>query len=156
VHLELPVVLIGLFLAAVLGAQTGYFIGWRAGPALFRRPDSRLFKHENVERAQRYWDEHGAFTIVLARFIPIVRTFANPMAGVGRMKLRTFSIYNVVGAFVWTFGVTMLGYVLGKKLPSAQDHLLLIEVVIVGLSLIPVAVEFRRSRRERRARAGAL
>jgi membrane-associated protein len=152
VHLSLPIVLVGLFVAAVAGAQTGYFIGQRMGPALFRRPDSRLFKQEYVEKAQHYFDSHGPKTIVLARFIPIVRTFANPMAGVGRMDARTFAFYNVIGAFLWTIGVTMLGYLLGKTIPSAEDHLLVIEAGIIALSLIPVGYELLRSRRQRRER----
>ena len=156
VHLHLAEILLGLFVAAVAGAQTGYLIGLRAGPALFRRPDSRLFKRENVDRAQSYFDEHGPFTVVLARFIPVVRTFANPMAGVGRMKARTFTTFNLIGGLGWTVGLTLVGYLLGKKLPGAQDHVLLIELVIIALSLIPIAVEFRRSRRERPRPAAAV
>jgi membrane-associated protein len=143
-------VLAGL-VSAVAGAQTGYFIGRKAGPALFNRPNSRLFKHEHVEKAQRYFDKYGPRTIVVARFIPIVRTFANPMAGVAEMPVRTFTTFNLIGGALWTVGVTMLGYVLGKTIPSAEDHLLVIEAVIIGLSLMPVAYEIIRSRRERRA-----
>jgi membrane-associated protein len=154
VHLNLPVVIVVLFLAAVFGAQVGYFIGFRAGPALFRRPESRLFKHENVEKAERYFAKYGPKTIVIARFIPIVRTFANPMAGVGRMDLRTFTTFNVIGALLWTVGVTMLGFVLGKTIPNAEHHLLIIEATIIFLSLIPVGIEVRRSRRERQAHGG--
>jgi membrane-associated protein len=155
IHVNLGVVLVGLFLAAVAGAQTGYFIGRKAGPALFRRPNSRLFKHEHVEKAQRYFDKYGPKTIVVARFIPIVRTFANPMAGVAEMPVRQFTIFNVIGGALWTAGVTMLGWVLGKTIPSAEDHLLIIEAVIIVLSLVPIAIEVRRSRRERKARAEA-
>jgi len=149
IHLNLGVVLVGLFLSAAAGAQTGYFIGAKAGPALFRRPDSRLFKHEYVEKAQHYFDKYGPKTIVVARFIPIVRTFANPMAGVGRMPVRSFTIFNLIGAALWAVGVTMIGFVLGKTIPSAEDHLLLIEIVIIGLSLVPIAVEVVRHRRQR-------
>jgi membrane-associated protein len=156
VHLNLGVILVGLFVAATAGAETGYFIGRRAGPALFRRPESRFFKQENVERAERYFDRYGAKTIVIARFIPIVRTFANPMAGVGRMDARTFTAFNIAGGAFWTLGVTMLGFALGKIVPSAQDHLLLIEVIIVGLSLIPIGVEVIRARSARRTRAEAV
>lgn len=151
VHLNLPVVIIVLFLAAASGAQVGYFIGLRAGPALFRRPESRLFKHENVEKAERYFAKYGPKTIVIARFIPIVRTFANPMAGVGRMQLRTFTTFNVLGALMWSVGVTMLGFVLGKTIPDAENHLLIIEAIIIFLSVIPVGLEVLRSRREREA-----
>jgi membrane-associated protein len=151
IRINILVVTAGLFVSAVAGAQTGYFIGRKAGPALFNRPNSRLFKHEHVEKAQRYFDKYGPRTIVVARFIPIVRTFANPMAGVAEMPVRTFTTFNLIGGALWTVGVTMLGYVLGKTIPSAEDHLLVIEAVIIGLSLMPVAYEIIRSRRERRA-----
>ena len=150
-HLSLPVVLIGCAVAAIAGAQTGYLIGLRAGPAIFRRPDSRLFKKEHVEKAQSYFDRYGGRTIVVARFIPIVRTFANPVAGVGRMPARAFTTYNVVGGLFWVVSVTMLGYVLGKTIPNSQNHLLEIEAIIIAISLIPVGIEIVRSRRRRTA-----
>jgi membrane-associated protein len=149
VDLNLAVVLVGLFVSATAGAQTGYIIGRKAGPALFRRPDSRLFRREYVEKAQHYFDKYGPKTIVLARFIPIVRTFANPMAGVGGMPVRAFTTFNLIGGALWAVGVTMLGFVLGKTIPSAEDHLLVIEGVIILLSLIPIGVEVVRSRRHR-------
>jgi membrane-associated protein len=149
VHLNLGVVLVGIFVAAVVGAQTGFFIGRKAGPALFRRPDSRLFKREYVDKAQHYFDTYGAKTIVLARFIPIVRTFANPIAGVADMPVREFTIFNIVGGALWTVGVTMVGFALGKTVPSAEDHLFVIEGIIIVLSLIPIGIEVARSRRER-------
>jgi membrane-associated protein len=151
IRINIVVVVIGLFVSAVAGAQTGFMIGRKAGPALFRRPNSRLFKHEHVEKAQRYFDKYGARTIVVARFIPIVRTFANPMAGVADMPVRTFTTFNVIGGALWTVGVTMLGYGLGKTIPSAEDHLLVIEAVIIALSLMPVVYEVIRHRRERRS-----
>jgi membrane-associated protein len=155
VHLNLWVILVGLFLAAVVGAQLGYFIGRKVGPPLFNRPESRLFKREYVEKAQHYFDKYGAKTIVVARFIPVVRTFANPVAGVARMKARTFAIYNVIGALLWVIGVTMLGYILGKTFPGAQDHLIVVEGLIIFVSAIPVGVEYLRARRERAAAAAA-
>ena len=147
VPLSLPIVLVGCFIAAVAGAQTGYLIGARAGPRLFRRPESRLFKHEHVEKAEAYFERHGPKTVLIARFIPIVRTFANPMAGVGKMDPRVFATYNVVGALLWAVGVTLIGYVLGKTIPSAEEHLLPIEAAIVALSVLPVAIELLRQRR---------
>src|SRR5215831_19183665 len=151
VSLNIWVVLIGLFVAATLGAQVGYLIGLKAGPALFNKPDSRLFKTEYVDKAQHYFDRYGPGTVVIARFIPIVRTFANPMAGVGKMNARTFFVFNVIGAALWTVGVTMLGFTLGKTIPSAEDHLLVIEGIIIVLSLTPIAVEVVRHRREAKA-----
>jgi membrane-associated protein len=149
VDLNLGVVLVGLFIAATVGAQTGYIIGRKAGPALFRRPESKFFKQEYVDKAQHYFDKYGAKTIVVARFMPVVRTFANPMAGVGNMPVRAFTIYNVIGAALWTIGVTMVGFILGKTIPSAEDHLLVIEGIIIALSLIPIGIEILRSRRQR-------
>jgi membrane-associated protein len=150
-HLSLPVVLVGCAIAAIAGAQTGYFIGLRAGPAIFRRPDSRLFRKEYVDKAQSYFERYGGRTIVVARFIPIVRTFANVVAGVGRMPARAFASYNIVGGLLWVVSVTMLGYVLGRTIPSSDKHLLEIEAVIIVLSIIPVGIEYLRSRARRSA-----
>lgn len=154
VHVDLWVLLLLLPIAAIVGAQVGYLIGRKAGPPLFNRPDSRLFKREHVDKAQRYFDKYGPKTIVIARFIPIVRTFANPMAGVAEMKPRTFTIFNVIGGLAWALGVTMLGFILGKTIPSAENHLLLIEAIIIVLSLIPVGYELLRTRRQRRLGPG--
>lgn len=147
VHVNLAVILLGCSVAAIAGAQVGYWIGRRAGPALFRRPDSRLFKREHVERAHSYFDRYGAKTIVIARFIPIVRTFANVVAGVAEMPARAFAVFNAAGGLLWVVSVTLLGYALGKNIPNAKDHLLVIEGVVIALSLVPVALEVLRSRR---------
>jgi membrane-associated protein len=142
----LPVLLVGCFIAAVAGDQVGYAFGRRVGPSLFRRPDSRIFKHEYVERAQAFFDEHGARTIILARFVPIVRTFAPILAGVGRMHYRTFVTFNVVGGCLWAIGVTSAGYVLGETVPSVDRYLLPIIGLIVFVSLLPVLNELRKRR----------
>jgi len=149
VHLNLAGLLLGCFAAAAVGAEVGYLIGAKAGPALFNRPSSRLFKPEYVERAQGYFDRFGNVTVVLARFIPVVRTFANPVAGVSEMNARTFAIFNVIGSAIWTFGVIMLGYWIGN---SVKDTYLIPAVVV--LSVIPVGIEVLRHRR-RAARAAA-
>jgi membrane-associated protein len=148
--LNFPVILVGCFIAAVAGDQVGYAFGNRVGPALFRRPDSRFFKQEYVHRAQQYFDRQGPKTIVLARFVPIVRTFAPIVAGVGSMTYRTFVTYNVVGGFLWAVGVTSAGYLLGETVPDIDKYLLPIIAVIVLLSVIPVLLEARRQRAERR------
>jgi membrane-associated protein len=148
---NLGVVLIGLLAAAIIGSQMGYLIGRKAGPALFNKPNSRFFKHDHVDKAQRYFDRYGAKTIVIARFVPVVRTFASPMAGVAEMDRRTFTLFNVVGAVLWVFSVTMLGYVLGKTIPGAENHLFVIEGIIIVLSLLPVAIEVIRARQAARA-----
>lgn len=147
VHIDLWVLLVTLPIAAIAGAQVGYLIGRKAGPALFNRPKSRLFKPAHVEKAHAYFDHYGASTIVIARFVPIVRTFANPVAGVAEMPPATFTIYNVIGGVLWTIGVTMLGFVLGKTIPSAENHLVLIEACIIVASLVPAIVEILRARR---------
>jgi membrane-associated protein len=142
------VVLVLLPLAAVLGNLVGYWIGHRAGPAVFNRPDSRLFKAEYVERSRAFFDRNGARTIFLARFVPIVRTFATVMAGASRMDLRRYALYSVIGGIAWAAGVTLLGYWLGQ-VAVVRDHVELFILGIVAVSLIPVAVEFLRARRQR-------
>jgi membrane-associated protein len=150
----LPILLVVTFVAAVLGDQIGYLFGARVGPSLFRRPDSRLFKQEYVEKAQSYFDDHGPKTIVLARFVPIVRTFAPIVAGVGRMHYRTFVSYNLFGGLLWAVGVTTLGYVLGESVPNIDKYLLPAIAVIVLISLVPVLLEIRKARKEMAERAG--
>jgi membrane-associated protein len=143
----LPVVLIGVALAAISGDQVGYLFGRRMGPAIFRRPDSRLFKQAHVEKAQTYFEEHGPKTILLARFVPIVRTFAPIVAGVGRMEYRTFVTYNVMGGLLWGVGITMLGFLLGEAV-DIDKYLLPVIAVIVLLSLLPVVLELRKAKRQ--------
>ena len=139
-----------LTLAAVAGNLTGYWIGYRAGPPLFNRPDSRLFKQEYVEKTHGFFDRYGSRAVVLARFVPIVRTFITAMAGVGRMDGRTYAVYSTVGAVLWATGVTLMGYFLGN-IPFVKDHIELILIGIVALSVIPIGIETLRSRRSKRA-----
>lgn len=153
-NLNIAVIAIGCFLAAVIGDQVGYTIGHRAGPPLFRRPDSRIFKQRYVDRTKEFFDKHGPKTILLARFVPVVRTFAPVLAGVGEMDRRTFTTYNIVGGFVWAVGVTVAGYILGSAIGSDIDkYLLPIIAVIVVLSILPPLIEMRRERRRTRATA---
>ncbi|MFM8238397.1 MAG: VTT domain-containing protein [Actinomycetota bacterium] len=142
--LNLPVLLIGCFLAAVIGDQVGYAFGSRVGPALFRRPDSRLFKQEHIERTNEFFEHHGPKTIILARFVPVVRTFAPILAGVGSMESRTFLRYNIIGGLVWAVGLTSVGYLLGEKVPSIDRYLLPIIGLIIVASTVPPLIEFRR------------
>jgi membrane-associated protein len=148
-NLNLAVILIGCFLAAVIGDQVGYTIGHRAGPALFRRPDSRVFKQKYVDRTKEFFARHGPKTILLARFVPIVRTFAPVLAGVGQMKRRVFTTYNVVGGFVWAVGVILAGYLLSNAVGAnnIDKYLLPIIAVIILLSLLPPVIEGLRQRR---------
>ena len=142
----LPLVLLVVFLAAVAGDQVGYIFGRSVGPSLFQRPKSRLFNPDNVVKAHAFFERHGPKTIVLARFVPIVRTFTPIIAGVADMKYRTFTIYNFVGAGLWAVGVTSLGYYLGQ-VDIVRENVEITAVVIVALSLIPVAIEFVKHRR---------
>jgi membrane-associated protein len=138
----------GLFVAAVVGDQVGYQFGKRVGPALFDRKDSRLFKQAHLHRAQEFFDRHGARTIVLARFVPIVRTFTPVVAGASKMNYRVFTIFNLVGAALWAVGVTVIGYVLGKRFHWLGDKIEILSLVIIAISLAPVAIEFLRHRRK--------
>src|SRR6476660_8261380 len=147
--LNIAVVLVGCFLAAVIGDQVGYAFGKKVGPTIFQRPNSRFFKQQHVERANEFFEEHGAKTILMARFVPVVRTFAPILAGVGTMRYRTFLAYNVAGGFLWAVGVTMLGYLLGNEIgaDNIDKYLLPIIGVIIVLSLIPPFLEYRKHKR---------
>lgn len=143
---HLLVLLPMFFVAAVLGDQVGYQFGKRVGPALFTRPDSRLFKQGHVTKAHDFLEKYGPKTVLIARFVPIVRTFAPIVAGVGGMKYRTFVIYNFIGALLWAVGITTLGALLGN-VGFIRDHIELAILGIVGLSILPVIIELYRSRK---------
>jgi len=142
----LPVTAFVVFIAAATGDQVGYLIGRRIGPSLFSRPERRFFNPANALRAQVFFEERGPRSIVLARFVPIVRTFVPVVAGVGEMHYSTFVRYNLIGAALWGVGITTLGYYLGE-VGFVKDNLEIAAVIIVTLSLIPVALEYRRSQR---------
>ena len=144
--LPLWLVLLTVPMAAIAGDQVGYLIGKKAGPHVFNKPDSRFFQQEYVDKAYDYFEKYGARTIVLARFVPIVRTFAPVVAGVSKMRYRTFVTYNVIGGFVWAFGVTLLGYFLGQ-VDVIEKNLELAIIVVVGVSIAPGIIEFIRHRR---------
>jgi len=145
-HLSLPVIIVGVVLAAIAGDQVGYLFGRKVGPALFRRPNSRFFKQEHVEKTRVFFADHGPKAVVLARFVPFVRTFTPIVAGVGRMHYPTFMAYNVVGGALWGTGITTLGYVLGEAF-DVDRYLLPIIAVVVLVSLLPVLREALRARR---------
>ena len=154
VHLNLGLVLIAAFLGSVLGAQCGFIIGRKAGPLLFTRDDSRFFKREYVDRTGVYLEKYGPVkAVILARFVPVVRTLMNPLVGVAEMETRTFVLANVIGGAVWTVGVTLAGFFLGKTVHNVDRYLLPIIALVILVSLIPVALEIRKSRREKREKA---
>jgi membrane-associated protein len=148
-HLNLGVVVIGSLLAAILGTQLGYVIGNRYGTRLFK-PDARLFKTEYLERAQEFFDKRGPRAVVLARFIPFVRTVVPMLAGAGRMPLRKFVAANVIGATIWAVGVSMLGFWLGKSIDIDKWIYPIVGLIIV-LSLIPPYLEYRKHKKSQPA-----
>jgi membrane-associated protein len=130
--------LIGLtFLAAVLGDNTGYWFGKKTGPKIFSKEDSLLFHKDHIKKAEDFFTKYGPKTIIFARFVPIVRTFAPILAGVGRMEYRTFFFYNLVGGFLWTAGLSSLGYYLGQAVPNIDKYLLPIVITIIIVSILP-------------------
>jgi membrane-associated protein len=142
----LLLLLVGVFVAAVAGDQVGYAFGNKAGPALFKRPDSRFFKREHVESAEEFFEHHGPKAIVLARFVPIVRTFTPIVAGAGNMQYRTFVKFNVLGGLLWGVGVTLIGYFMGN-IAIVHDNLEIAILLIVAISVVPMAIEIIKSRR---------
>ena len=148
-HLPLVPLILGIWIAAVAGDQVGYLFGQRVGPALFKRPDSRFFKQANVEKASAYFEKYGSKTIVLARFVPVVRTFTPIVAGVSNMHYRTFVRWNVIGGTIWAFGVTLLGYFLGQ-IDVIEQNLELAILTVVAISCAPIAVELWKARKEKR------
>jgi membrane-associated protein len=142
---NIGVLIILLIVCAFIGNQVGYVIGAKAGPAIFNKPDSRLFRKEHVEHAHAFFEKHGGKALVLARFVPLVRTFVPVIVGVARMNMRHFVIFNAIGAVLWAGGVTLLGFILGDRFPWVQKNLDIIFIVIVLLSVIPIIVEFAKA-----------
>ncbi|GAC1595978.1 MAG: hypothetical protein NVS3B21_19470 [Acidimicrobiales bacterium] len=150
VHLNLAVLLIGCSIAAIAGDQVGYIFGNRVGESLFSRPQSRLFKPKHLNKANEYLEKRGSVMIVLARFVPAVRTFTPIVAGASKMRYRLFVPFNILGGVLWACGVTLLGYALGSSVAHIDKYLVPVIAVVVILSLIPIALEFRRARAESR------
>ncbi|OZE86434.1 hypothetical protein CH298_18690 [Rhodococcoides fascians] len=139
------VILVSAPIAAALGDQCGYVIGRAAGPAVFDRPDAKRLGPAQLARAQSFFDRYGARTVVLARFVPVVRTLAPVMAGASGMKYRIFLVYNIIGALAWGVGVPVLGYLLGG-IPFVRNHIEVILIAVVALSILPLAVNYLRAR----------
>jgi membrane-associated protein len=146
--LDIGVILFVLVVASILGDQSGYFLGFRTGPHIFNRPDSRFFKQEYVRRTQDFYDKYGGKTLIMAKFVPIVRTFAPFMAGVGRMKYAKFLSFNVFGGLGWVVSMTLAGYFLGG-VPIVRQHFEKVVILIVVVSLIPVFLQVMKARGER-------
>nr|WP_218891401.1 VTT domain-containing protein [Actinomycetospora corticicola] len=144
-----------LVVAAFAGNVVGYGIGYKAGPAIFDKPNSKLFKRENVERTQKFFDKYGNRAIVLGRFVPIVRTFITVMAGVGRMDAKRFFTFSAIGAVLWAAGVTLLGAALGQ-FEFVKNNIELMLILVVVISLVPIAIEVLQARREKKLGASNL
>ncbi|MGX2996467.1 DedA family protein [Streptomyces sp. JNUCC 64] len=152
--MDLWLVCLLICVAAIVGDQVGYLFGKKVGPALFNRPDSRFFKQENVLKAHEFFEKHGPKSLVLARFVPIVRTFTPIVAGVSGMRYRSFITFNVLGGVLWGAGVTLLGAWLGRH-QLVRDNIEAMLIGIVLLSVVPIAVEFLRARSRSRRNAAA-
>ncbi len=132
--------------AAILGNVTGYWIGYKAGPKLFNKPDSKIFRQEYVDKTHEFFDKYGNKAIVLARFVPIVRTFITAIAGVAKMDYKRFVTYSAIGGVIWASGVTLLGYFLGN-IPFVKDNIELILIAVVLVSVVPIVFEYIRHKR---------
>lgn len=146
--IKTPVILAIVFMSisAIAGNLLGYWFGAKAGPALFRRSDSRIFKQEYVEKTHEFFDKYGSRSIILARFVPIIRTLITGLAGVGRMEYRTFAIFSTVGGILWVTILTLAGYYLGN-ITFIKEHIDLVAIGIVLISVIPIAIELLRRNR---------
>ena len=152
--LNISLLLVVIALAAIIGDATGYLIGRKIGPALFNRPDSRFFKRAHLQKTQDFYDKHGPKTIILARFVPIVRTFAPTVAGVANMNYRTFAIYNIIGGIGWTLSMTLAGYFLGA-VPLIKDNFEKAVLLIIFISILPMIFHFVAERRAGKNAANA-
>ncbi len=137
------------FLAAVLGDSVGYAFGKKIGPRVFTRENSFLFNKTNLFRAKEFYERHGGITIILARFMPVIRTFAPILAGVGEMRYATFFSYNVIGAAIWAMGLTAAGYWFGRLIPDIDRYLLPVIGLIIFISFLPPLVHFLRKKEDR-------
>ena len=147
-HLNIWWINVLLMAAAIIGDSVGYAIGARLGPHIFTREKSLLFNPKHVERTQHFYEKYGPKTIVIARFVPIIRTFAPVLAGVGAMRYRRFLTYNVLGGIGWVASMSWAGYLLGHAVPNISKHMHVLVIVIIVLSCIPIAVEIYRERRK--------
>jgi len=148
--LDITILTILVTLGAILGDSVGYWFGAKVGPMLFNREDSFFFHKRHVERTRLFYLKHGSRAIVLARFIPIVRTFAPILAGVGTMPYGKFLRYNIVGGILWGTGVTLLGYFLGATIPGIERYLFPIIIIIIVTSFIPIGIDFLKERRKKK------
>jgi membrane-associated protein len=138
-RLNLSTLLTLVALCAIAGDQLGYFIGWRAGASLYRRRDSRFFKKRHLEQAHEFYEQYGGKTVILARFVPIIRTFCPPVAGAARMRYRDYFLYDIAGGFLWVWSTVLLGYTLGRTIPNIDKKIHYVIAAVIVASLMPAA-----------------
>jgi membrane-associated protein len=153
---DITALTVGCFVAAVLGDNVGYTFGYRVGRKLFNRQDSFFFSQDNLRRAEEFYARHGGQAIILARFIPAIRTLAPIIAGVGQMRYRKFFIYNVTGGLLWAVGITLLGYYLGTSVPGIDKYIIPVLGLIIVASILPPLVEILKNPQRRQAALGSL
>ena len=154
---DLNIVVLNLLLmfCAITGDATGYYIGKKLGPALFRKEDSMFFKKKHLIATQEFYERHGGKTIIIARFVPIIRTFAPVVAGMANMGYRRFALFNIVGGVAWVFSMTMLGYLLVTMFPATEQHIEKVIIIVVFLSILPGIIEWLRAKmRAKKNQAG--
>ncbi len=156
IHFDIHLLAVILFIAAALGDSTGYAFGRRAGRRLFNRKESIVFRQENLHRAEEFYEKHGAKTIIIARFVPVVRTFAPIVAGMSKMHYRTFVTFNLIGALLWAVGLTYLGYFAGKLITDAGINIEYVILGIIFLSIAPPLVHILKEKKNRSAILGIL
>ena len=151
---ELDIVLLNLILiiAAVTGDATGYYIGSKAGHALYSRPQSRLFRQDHLLKTKEFYEKYGGITIVLARFMPFARTFAPVVAGIAEMKYRRFALFNITGGIGWVMSMTLIGYFLGRSIPGIEEKIEYIIAIVIFLSILPLIVKYLQHRAHERRR----
>jgi membrane-associated protein len=145
-HVRLASLLLAVTACAIAGDQVGYFVGRKAGQSLYRREDSRFFKKKHLEDAHEFYERNGGKTVIIARFIPIIRTFCPPVAGAARMNYWHYLAYDVAGGFLWVWGMILFGYVIVKKIPGADHYLHLIVAAVIVVSLVPAAYHAWKAR----------
>jgi membrane-associated protein len=150
VHMKLAWLLSLVTLCAIIGDQVGYLIGWRAGASLFKREDSRFFKKRHLVRAHQFYERYGGKTIILARFVPIIRTFCPPVAGAARMNYARYLTYDIVGGIAWVWSMILLGYTLGRTVPNIDKRIHYVIGAVIVLSLMPAIYQVWKVRRYKR------
>jgi len=151
-HLKLASLLSLVTLCAIAGDQLGYFIGHKAGQGLYNRPDSRFFKRKYLEEAHEFYEHYGGKTVIMARFLPIIRTFCPPVAGAARMSYRRYLTYDILGGFLWVWGMVLVGYTLGRTVPNVDKKIHYIIAGVIVVSFLPAALHaYQRSRKPRTA-----